>query len=107
MKIAIEHDSSTAPYDQLRQQIIEQVHGGGLIAGTKIPTVPCIGLGAGIGGQHRREGLSRAQRSGRDRDEGESKGRFIASGTDPVQAQAEQAATAFAHKVRSLGVLRH
>jgi len=33
MKIAIEHDSSTAPYDQLRQQIIEQVHGGGLIAG--------------------------------------------------------------------------
>ena len=48
MKIAIEHDSSTAPYDQLRQQIIEQVHGGGLIAGTKIPTVRALASELGL-----------------------------------------------------------
>lgn len=38
MHIDIDPDSSTAPFDQLRLQIIEQVRTGRLIAGTKIPT---------------------------------------------------------------------
>jgi DNA-binding transcriptional regulator YhcF (GntR family) len=102
MKIAIDHDSSTAPYDQLRQQIIEQVHGGGLIAGTKIPTVRALASELGLAANT----VAKAYRALSDQGVIETRGKqgtFIASGTDPVQAQAEQAATAFAHNVRSLG----
>ena len=93
MKIAIEHDSSTAPYDQLRQQIIEQVHGGGLIAGTKIPTVRALASELGLAANT----VAKAYRALSDQGVIETRGKegtFIASGTDPVQAQAEQAASA-------------
>ncbi|MBT2266136.1 GntR family transcriptional regulator [Rhodococcus erythropolis] len=102
MKIAIDHNSSTAPYDQLRQQIIEQVHGGGLIAGTKIPTVRALASELGLAANT----VAKAYRALSDQGVIETRGKqgtFIASGADPVQAQAEQAATAFAHNVRSLG----
>ncbi len=48
MDIDIDPDSSTAPFDQLRLQIIEQVRSGQLIAGTKIPTVRALAVEVGL-----------------------------------------------------------
>ncbi|MGC0362749.1 DNA-binding transcriptional regulator YhcF (GntR family) [Rhodococcus sp. 27YEA15] len=102
MKIVIDHDSTVAPYDQLRQQVIEQVHGGGLIAGTKIPTVRGLASELGLAANT----VAKAYRALSDQGVIVTRGKqgtFIASGADPVQARAEQAATSFVNGARSLG----
>ncbi|TSD45980.1 GntR family transcriptional regulator [Rhodococcus sp. KBS0724] len=100
--IVIDHDSSVAPYDQLRQQIIEQVQTGGLIAGAKIPTVRALATDLGLAANT----VAKAYRVLGEQGVIETRGKqgtFIASGDDPVRAQAEQAATAFVKDVRALG----
>lgn len=102
MKIVIDHNSATAPYDQLRQQIIEQVHSGDLIAGTKIPTVRAMAADLGLAANTVAKAFRALSEQGVIETRGKQ-GTFIASGADPVQARAEQAATSFAHTVRALG----
>ncbi|MCJ0904011.1 GntR family transcriptional regulator [Rhodococcus sp. ARC_M6] len=100
--IAIDHSSSVAPYDQLRQQIIEEVQSGGLIAGAKIPTVRALASDLGLAANT----VAKAYRVLGEQGVIETRGKqgtFIASGTDPVRARAEQEATSFAKSVRALG----
>lgn len=101
-RIVIDHDSSIAPYDQLRQQIIEQVQAGGLIAGAKIPTVRALATDLGLAANT----VAKAYRALAEQGVIETRGKqgtFIASGEDPVRARAEQASTAFVNSMRALG----
>jgi DNA-binding transcriptional regulator YhcF (GntR family) len=103
MTFAIDPAASVAPFEQLRTQIVDAVRDGSLAAGTKLPTVrrlaEDLGLAAGT--------VARAYRE-LERDEViETRGRlgtFVAASGDPTQRQAQAAATAYADRVRELGL---
>jgi DNA-binding transcriptional regulator YhcF (GntR family) len=103
MMLVIDPASSVAPFEQLRTQILEAVRTGGLVSGTKLPTVrklaDDLGLAPGT--------VARAYRE-LERDEViETRGRhgtFVAATGDPTQRQAQAAATAFAERARQLGL---
>ncbi|ELB93497.1 GntR family transcriptional regulator [Rhodococcus opacus] len=101
--IDIDPDSSTAPFDQLRLQIIEQVRSGQLIAGTKIPTVRALAVEVGLAPNT----VAKAYRELGEQGVIETRGKqgtFIASGGDPIRARAEKAATGYVQELRKLGV---
>ncbi|MDV7083312.1 GntR family transcriptional regulator [Rhodococcus sp. IEGM 248] len=101
--IDIDPDSSTAPFDQLRLQIIEQVRSGQLIAGTKIPTVRALAVEVGLAPNT----VAKAYRELGEQGVIETRGKqgtFIASGGDPIRARAEKAATGYVQDLRKLGV---
>ncbi|WP_081792767.1 GntR family transcriptional regulator [Rhodococcus wratislaviensis] len=101
--IDIDPDSSTAPFDQLRLQIIEQVRSGQLIAGTKIPTVRALAVEVGLAPNT----VAKAYRELGEQGVIETRGKqgtFIASGGDPIRAGAEMAATRYVQDLRKLGV---
>ncbi|WP_082359854.1 GntR family transcriptional regulator [Rhodococcus opacus] len=101
--IDIDPDSSTAPFDQLRLQIIEQVRSGQLIAGTKIPTVRALAIEVGLAPNT----VAKAYRELGEQGVIETRGKqgtFIASGGDPIRARAEKAATGYVQELRKLGV---
>jgi DNA-binding transcriptional regulator YhcF (GntR family) len=101
--IDIDPDSSTAPFDQLRLQIIEQVRSGQLIAGTKIPTVRALAVEVGLAPNT----VAKAYRELGEQGVIETRGKqgtFIASGGDPFRAGAEKAATGYVQELRKLGV---
>lgn len=103
MQINIDPDSSTAPFDQLRLQIIEQVRSGVLIAGTKIPTVRALAAEVGLAPNT----VAKAYRELGDQGVIETRGKqgtFIASGGDPTRARAEQAATRYVAELRQCGI---
>ncbi|ANS26655.1 DNA-binding transcriptional regulator YhcF (GntR family) [Rhodococcus percolatus] len=103
MDIDIDPDSSTAPFDQLRLQIIEQVRSGQLIAGTKIPTVRALAVEVGLAPNT----VAKAYRELGEQGVIETRGKqgtFIASGGDPIRARAEKAATGYVQELRKLGV---
>ncbi|RUQ87977.1 GntR family transcriptional regulator [Labedella gwakjiensis] len=101
--LLIDPASATAPFEQLRTQIVDAVRSGALVAGTKLPTVrklaDDLGLAPGT--------VARAYRE-LERDEViETRGRhgtFVAATGDPTQRQAQAAATAFADRARQLGL---
>ncbi|PSL38141.1 GntR family transcriptional regulator [Labedella gwakjiensis] len=103
MMLLIDPASATAPFEQLRTQIVDAVRSGALVAGTKLPTVrklaDDLGLAPGT--------VARAYRE-LERDEViETRGRhgtFVAATGDPTQRQAQAAATAFADRARQLGL---
>ncbi|MEN0135947.1 MAG: GntR family transcriptional regulator [Rhodococcus sp. (in: high G+C Gram-positive bacteria)] len=101
--IDIDPHSSTAPFDQLRLQIIEQVRSGQLIAGTKIPTVRALAVEVGLAPNT----VAKAYRELGEQGVIETRGKqgtFIASGGDPIRAGAEKAATGYVQELRKLGV---
>ncbi|MFF0815998.1 GntR family transcriptional regulator [Rhodococcus sp. NPDC003318] len=103
MRIVIDSDSSTAPFEQLKLQILEQVRDGRLIAGTKLPTVRALaeelGLAANTVAKSYREleSLGAIETRGR-------LGSYVASIGDATTAAAERAATEYVATVRGLGL---
>ncbi len=103
MHIDIDHNSSTAPFDQLRLEIIEQVHSGRLIAGTKIPTIRALAVEVGLAPNT----VAKAYRELGEQGVIETRGKqgtFIAAGADPIRAGAEKAATGYVQELRHVGV---
>ncbi|MCQ4118261.1 GntR family transcriptional regulator [Rhodococcus tibetensis] len=101
--IDIDPDSPTAPFDQLRLQIIEQVRTGRLIAGTKIPTVRALAVEVGLAPNT----VAKAYRELGEQGVIESRGKqgtFIAGGGDPIRVGGEKAATRYVQELRKLGV---
>ncbi|EME19516.1 GntR family transcriptional regulator [Rhodococcus triatomae] len=103
MRIDIEPDSSTAPYEQVKLQILDQVRDGRLIAGTKLPTVRALaeqlGLAANTVAKSYREleALGAIETRGR-------LGSFVAASGDASAGVAAQAATEYVATVRGLGL---
>ncbi|KAA0023806.1 GntR family transcriptional regulator [Antrihabitans cavernicola] len=103
MKLTIDHDSSTPPYEQLRRGIIEQVRSGELVAGSKIPTVRQLAEDLGIAPNT----VARAYRELEQDAVLETRGRqgsFISSSGDPTRDHAGRAATEYVAAIRKLGL---
>ena len=103
MRIDIDPESSTAPFEQVKLQILDQVRDGRLIAGTKLPTVRALaeqlGLAANTFAKSYREleALGAIETRGR-------LGSFVSSTGDASAGVAARAATDYVATVRGLGL---
>ncbi|MFC7448696.1 GntR family transcriptional regulator [Rhodococcus daqingensis] len=103
MRIDIDPHSSTAPYEQLRLQILDRVRRGELIAGTKLPTVRALAEELGLAANT----VARSYRELEQLGAIETRGRlgsFVAAVGDASMAAAQRAATDYVATVRGLGL---
>ncbi|MBX3093373.1 MAG: GntR family transcriptional regulator [Cryobacterium sp.] len=101
--VTVDPSSPTPPFEQVRQQVLALVSAGALAAGTRLPTVRALAQELGIA-------ANTAARAYRELESGgiiETRGRngtFVAPHGDIVQRHAQEAAAAFAVRIRQLGV---
>jgi DNA-binding transcriptional regulator YhcF (GntR family) len=99
----IDPKSSVPPFEQLRVQLLEQINNGTLAAGTKLPTVrrlaEDLGLAANTVARSYREleALGMIETRGRN-------GSFVAAQGSAAERGAQEAARAYADRIRQLGV---
>jgi DNA-binding transcriptional regulator YhcF (GntR family) len=99
--VTVETDSSVAPYEQVREQIREQVSSGELEPGTKLPPVRRLAEDLGLAANT----VARAYRELEALGVIETRGRAgsVVSGDGVAQAS-RQAAHDFAERLKALGV---
>ncbi len=105
MMLAIDPKSATPPFEQLRTQVRDLVTSGELAPGTRLPTVRRLAGDLDLAPNT----VARAYRELETDGIIETRGRhgsFVASHGDPVERQAQEAASAFAERIRKLGVDR-
>ena len=103
MQLVIDQHSPTAPFEQLRVQVIEGVRTGALSPGDKLPTVRRLAEDLGLAPNT----VARAYRELEQDEVIETRGRlgsFIAATGDATHRQVQLAAVAYAERVRSLGL---
>ena len=101
--ITIDHRSTVAPFEQVRVQLREAVRSGALPAGAKLPTVRGLAESLGLAANT----VARAYRELEADELIETRGRngsFVSPSGDATQRQAQLAATAYAERMRQLGV---
>ncbi|TFD24727.1 GntR family transcriptional regulator [Cryobacterium sp. TMS1-13-1] len=103
--VAIDSQSSTPPFEQLRSQVIAAVRSGELAHDTRLPTVRALAAELSLATNT----VARAYRE-LERDAViETRGRFgsfIAPNGDAAARQAQAAAASFAARIQQLGVSR-
>ena len=103
--ISIDTRSATPPFEQLRVQLIEQVQSGELAAGTRLPTVRKLAEDLGLAPNT----VARAYRELENDHFIETRGRngsFVSAQGDAAEKQAQEAARAYADRIRKLGIPR-
>ena len=101
--LVIDPKSSVPPFEQLRVQLVEQIGEGTLAPGAKLPTVrrlaEDLGLAANTVARTYREleSLGLIETRGRN-------GSFVAAHGDAAKRGAQEAARAYADRIRQLGV---
>ena len=102
--ITVDPDGATAPYEQVREQIHEQVRTGELAPGTKLPTVRRLAEDLGLAANT----VARAYRELEALGVIETRGRAgsVVSG-DGVERAAREAAHDYTARIRALGVGDH
>jgi DNA-binding transcriptional regulator YhcF (GntR family) len=103
--ISIDTQSATPPYEQLRVQLIEQVQGGQLAAGTRIPTVRKLAEDLGLAPNTVARAYRELEADGFIETRGRN-GSFVSAHGDAAQKQAQEAARAYADRIRKLGIPR-
>ena len=103
MELAIDHDSATPPFEQLRVQLLELVQTEQLVAGAKIPTVRGLASQLGIAPNTVARTYRELERLGVIETRGRL-GSFVAASGDPTRTEAQRAATEFAATIRRLGI---
>jgi DNA-binding transcriptional regulator YhcF (GntR family) len=101
--IARDPGSSVPPYEQVRVQLIEQMQSGELAAGTRLPTVRRLAEDLGLAPNT----VARAYRELEADHFIETRGRngsFVRAQGDAAQQAAQEAAAAYADRIRKLGV---
>ncbi|WP_349899020.1 GntR family transcriptional regulator [Parafrigoribacterium soli] len=100
--LTIDPRSAVPPFEQLRVQLLEQVQSGELAFGAKLPTVrrlaEDLGLAPGTVARTYRE----LEQDGIIQTRGRN-GTFVAWAKDEAERQVQDAANAFAARIRSLG----
>jgi DNA-binding transcriptional regulator YhcF (GntR family) len=103
--ISIDTQSATPPYEQLRVQLIEQVQGGQLAAGTRIPTVRKLAEDLGLAPNTVARAYRELEADGFIETRGRN-GSFVSAQGDAAHKQAQEAARAYADRIRKLGIPR-
>jgi DNA-binding transcriptional regulator YhcF (GntR family) len=100
--LTIDPRSAVPPFEQLRVQLLEQVQSGELAFGAKLPTVrrlaEDLGLAPGTIARTYRE----LEQDGIIQTRGRN-GTFVAWAKDEAERQVQDAANAYAARIRSLG----
>lgn len=99
--LEVDPDSSTPPFEQLRQQISAQVHDGELRPGDRLPTVRQLAVDLGIAPNTVARAYRELERSGLLDGRGRA-GTFVAG--DDAQHAAKAAALSYAQRARALGL---
>lgn len=103
--ISIDSRSATPPYEQLRVQFMAEVQSGALAAGTRLPTVRKLAEDLGLAPNT----VARAYRELESDGFIETRGRngsFVNAQGDAAEKQAQEAARAYADRIRKLGITR-
>ena len=101
--IAIDSQSSTPPFEQLRSQVIAAVRSGELAHDARLPTVRALAAELGLATNT----VARAYRELERDSVIETRGRFgsfVAPNGDSAERHAQAAADAFATRIEQLGV---
>jgi DNA-binding transcriptional regulator YhcF (GntR family) len=100
--LTIDPRSAVPPFEHLRVQLLEQVQSGELVLGAKLPTVrrlaEDLGLAPGTIARTYRE----LEQDGIIQTRGRN-GTFVAWAKDEAERQVQDAANAYAARIRSLG----
>ncbi|MCX4727497.1 GntR family transcriptional regulator [Streptomyces sp. NPDC090052] len=103
LKIAIDADAATAPYEQLRAQIAGQARSGKLPAGYRLPTVRGLAEELGLAANTVAKSYRALEADGVIETRGRN-GTFVAAAGDAAEREAAEAARAFAERVLRLGL---
>ncbi|OII70560.1 GntR family transcriptional regulator [Streptomyces sp. CC77] len=105
LKIALDPDSATAPFEQLRAQIAEQARTGRLPVGGKLPTVRALAEELGLAANTVAKAYRVLEADGVVETRGRA-GTFVAAAGDAAERRAAAAAAAYAAEASRLGLTR-
>jgi len=101
--ISIDPQAAAPPYEQIRVQVIDAVRSGGLVPGSRMPTVRGLADELGIAVNT----VAKAYRALELDHVIETRGRagsFVSATGDPSEQQAQLAASAYADRIAQLGL---
>lgn len=102
MMLAVDPKSATPPFEQLRVQFRDLVATGELAPGTRLPTVRRLAEDLGLAANTVARTYRELEADGIIETRGRN-GSFVSSHGDPAARQAQEAAAAFAQRIRKLG----
>lgn len=105
LKIAIDPDAGTAPYEQLRTQISELARSGELPVGHRLPTVRGFAEELGLAANTVAKAYRALESDGVIETRGRN-GTFIAAAGDTADRKAAAVAREYAEQARRLGLSR-
>lgn len=100
--LVVDPRSPTPPFEQIRAQVVELVHDGRLLPGTRLPTVRRLAGDLGIAANTVARAYRELERAGVVETRGRH-GTFVAD-REGVAGEAVAAATTYADRLRDLGV---
>ncbi|WP_327120157.1 GntR family transcriptional regulator [Streptomyces sp. NBC_01341] len=103
LKIAVDPDSATAPYEQLRAQLSEQARSGTLPVGYRLPTVRGLAGELGLAANTVAKAYRALESDGVIETRGRN-GTFVAPAGDAAARHAATAAQEYAEQARRLGL---
>ncbi|MGW2534715.1 GntR family transcriptional regulator [Streptomyces sp. NPDC001499] len=103
LKIAVDPDSATAPYEQLRAQLSEQARSGDLPVGYRLPTVRGLAGELGLAANTVAKAYRALEADGVIETRGRN-GTFVAAAGDAAARNAATAAQEYAEHARRLGL---
>jgi DNA-binding transcriptional regulator YhcF (GntR family) len=103
LKIAVDPDAGTAPYEQLRTQISELARSGALPVGYRLPTVRGFAEELGLAANTVAKAYRALEADGVIETRGRN-GTFVAAAGSAAERELASAAQAYAERVRRLGL---
>jgi DNA-binding transcriptional regulator YhcF (GntR family) len=103
MTFTIDGHSATPPFEQLRLQVLDGIADGSLPAGSKLPTVRALAAELGIAANTVARSYRELEAAGAIETRGRN-GTVISLSTDAAAHAAQEAAAAYASRIRGLGV---
>ncbi|MFX1760024.1 GntR family transcriptional regulator [Rhodococcus gordoniae] len=103
LDLTIDPDSTVPPFEQLRRRIVDLVHEGELIAGSKLPTVRGLADTLGIAPNTVAKTYRELEKLGVLEARGRA-GTFVADTGDPTRTRAQRSTHEYVAEVRALGM---
>jgi len=100
--LTIDPRSAVPPFEQLRVQLLEEVQSGALAFGAKLPTVRRLAEDLGLAPNTVARSYRELEQDGIIETRGRN-GTFVAWTKDEAERQVQDAANAYAVRIRSLG----
>lgn len=101
--IEIDPGSPTPPFEQLRVQLLAQIHGGELASGARLPTVRRLADDLGLAPNTVARCYRELEQAGVIETHGRN-GTIVAWSSDGSEAELQRAAVALVERARALGI---